>query len=372
VATDYYEVLGVSRDATPDEIKRAYRRLARQYHPDANPDDPDAEARFKEVALAYETLSDPDRRARYDRFGAETPGEPMFGAGGLGDIFEAFFGGASPFGGGGGGGGGRPAGPPPGADLEVALELSFEEAVFGAQREVTVRTAVPCEVCEATGAAPGTSPTRCPDCGGTGQVRRVRSSFLGQMVTAGPCPRCGAMGQVIASPCPECSGDGRVVGERSYLIDVPPGVNDADTLRLPGRGAVGPRGGRHGDLFVRLAVRPHPRFERAGFDLVSELRLGIAQAALGTHVRFETLDGTEDLVVPAGTQSGRVFRLRGRGVPHLQARGRGDLLVRAVVEVPTSLSGEEESALRRYADARGEDVAPADTGLLSRIRSAFK
>lgn len=371
MAADYYAVLGVSRDATPDEIKRAYRRLARQYHPDANPDDPQAEARFKEVALAYETLSDPDRRARYDRFGAEGPGEPVFGAGGIGDIFEAFFGGASPFGGG-GGGAARPAGPPRGADIEVALELPFEEAVFGAQREVGVRTAVPCEVCEATGAAPGTSPTRCPDCGGTGQVRRVRSSFLGQMVTAGPCPRCGSVGQIVASPCQVCGGDGRLVGERTYRIDVPPGVNNGDTLRLAGRGAVGPRGGALGDLFVRVAVLPHARFERSGFDLVSELRLGIAQAALGTHVRFETLDGTEDLLVPAGTQSGRVFRLRGRGVPHLQGRGRGDLLVRAVVDVPTSLSGDEEAALRRYADARGEEVTPADTGLLSRIRSAFK
>jgi molecular chaperone DnaJ len=370
VAADYYEVLGVPRDASGEDIKRAYRRLARQYHPDANPGDPQAEARFKEIAVAYETLSDPDRRARYDRFGAEGPGEPMFGGGGIGDIFEAFFGGGSPFGG--GGGQARPAGPPRGADIEVALELPFEEAVFGAQREVKVRTAVACEVCEATGAAPGTSATRCPDCHGTGQVRRVRPSILGQMVTAGPCPRCGALGQVVESPCPECGGDGRLIGERSYMIDVPPGVDSGSTLRLTGRGAVGPRGGGYGDLYVSIAVRPHPRFERSGFDLVSELHVGLAQAALGAHVRYETLDGTEDLVVPAGTQSGRVFRLRGRGVPHLGGRGRGDVLVRVVVDVPTSLSGDEEAALRRYAQLRGEDVAPADTGFFSRIRSAFK
>lgn len=368
---DYYEVLEVARDASQDDIKRAYRRLARQYHPDANPGDPAAEARFKEIAVAYETLSDPDRRARYDRFGADGPGEPVFGAGGIGDIFEAFFGGGSPFGG--GASSARPAGPPRGAELEVEVDLPFEEAVFGvAEKEVAVRTAVPCETCEATGAAPGTSPDRCRDCGGSGQVRRVRQSILGQMVTAGPCPRCGGLGKVIPSPCQACRGEGRLVGERSYLVDVPPGVDNGSTLRLSGRGAAGPRGGGTGDLYVRIVVRPHPRFERAGTDLVSDVRIGVAQAALGTHLRFETLDGDEDLVVPAGPPGGRGFRRRGRGVPHLGGRGRGDLIVRVVVEVPTELSAEEESALRRYAELRGEDVAPADTGFFSRIRSAFK
>lgn len=372
MATDHYAVLGVPRDASQDDIKRAYRRLARQLHPDANPDDPQAESRFKELAAAYETLGDPQRRARYDRYGADGPVDAGFG-GGIGDIFEAFFGGGSPFGGGGGGGGrAGPSGPPRGADLEVGLELEFEEAVFGAQRTVSVRTAVACETCEATGAAPGTTPLRCQDCGGSGQVRRVRQSILGQMVTAGPCPTCGGLGQVVPEPCPECRGEGRLVGERSYVVDVPAGVDTGSTLRLSGRGAAGPRGGGYGDLYVTLRVRSHPRFERAGADLVHELHLGVAQAALGTHLEFETLDGTEDLVVPAGTQPGRVFRLRGRGVPQIGGRGRGDLLLRVAVDVPTDLSREEAEAMRRFAELRGEVVAPAEQGFLSRIRSAFK
>ncbi|MGH9245107.1 MAG: molecular chaperone DnaJ [Acidimicrobiales bacterium] len=379
MASDYYALLGVGRDATADDIKRAYRRLARELHPDANPGDPDTEALFKEVARAYEVLSDPDRRRRYDAFGPDGvgatvgggAGDPFGFGGGLGDIFDAFFGGGrggSVFTGGMGG----PATAPRGTDLEVVAELSFETAVFGGEHELTVRTAVACETCEATGAAPGSRPTTCPDCGGTGQVRRVRQSILGQMVTAGRCGRCSGFGRVIERPCADCRGEGRRIADRVYTVDIPPGVETGSTLRLTGRGAAGVRGGGYGDLYVHVKVLPHPRFARDGDDLVADVHIPVTQAALGTAVEFETLDGVEDLVIPRGTQSGRVFRLRGRGVPRLGGRGRGDLHVRVVVDVPDDLSPEEEGLLRQLAELRGDEVAPPEgKGFFSRVKSAF-
>lgn len=367
MADDYYDLLGLSRDATAEEIKRAYRSLARQLHPDTNPD-PAAADRFKQVAQAYEVLSDPEKRERYDRYGAEgIGGGDPFGGAGINDIFDAFFGGGSPFGGRRG-----PSGPPRGADLEVVVDLAFEEAVFGTRQPVAVRTAVACEACEATGAQPGTQPATCLECAGVGQVQRVRQSFLGQMVTNSVCPRCNGQGQVIADPCPTCGGEGRTVVERTYTVDIPAGVDTGSTLRLTGRGAAGPRGGGHGDLYVHVRVQSHARFTREGADLHCELPISFAQAALGAHLEFATLDGTEDLVIPRGTPSGREFRLRGRGVPHLERRHRGDLIVRVVVEVPMDLTSEQEDLLRAYADLRGDAVGPADAGLLSKIRSAFR
>jgi molecular chaperone DnaJ len=374
VAGDYYELLGVTRSADADEIKRAYRKLARELHPDTNPD-PAATERFKEIAVAYETLRDPERRRRYDTFGPEGAaggaGDPFgFGGGaGMGDIFDAFFGSQSPF-----GGRARPrrTGPPPGADMELTLDVDFTEAVFGTPRDVTLRLPVPCDTCQATGAEPGTSPERCAECNGSGQVQRVRQSILGQMVTAGPCPRCGGLGEAISRPCTDCRGEGRRTEERTYTVDIPAGVDNGSTLRLSGRGAAGPRGGPLGDLYVHLRVRPHARFTRNGTDLVDELRLPLTQATLGAALRYETLDGVEDLAIPAGTQTGRVFRLRGRGVPRLDGGGRGDLLVQVVVETPTGLGREEEELLRRLAELRGEDVADPDGGIFSKIRSAFR
>ena len=379
---DFYGDLGVSSDATADEIKKAYRKLARELHPDANGGDPVAEERFKLVTVAYETLRDPERRRRYDMFGPEglrgsgAPGggaggfEDLFGAG-LGDLFNSFFGG----GGGGFGqsrGRGGQAGPPRGADMEVTVDLDFRSAVFGTSKEIRVRVPVPCETCDATGAKPGTSPVTCSTCGGAGEVRQVRQSILGQMVTSRPCPTCGGTGQEITSPCPDCRGEGRRTEEKAYTVDVPAGVDDGNTLQLGGRGAAGPRGGRPGDLFVHLRVRADDRFIRQGNDLVHVLHVPMSQAALGAHLRYETMDGTEDLVIPRATQPGKVFRLRGRGVPDVNGRGRGDLLVQVVVDTPTELTKEQEEILRLFAAARGEEVAPAETGFLAKVRSAFK
>jgi molecular chaperone DnaJ len=368
-ARDHYEVLGIGRAAAPEEIKRAYRRLARELHPDTNPD-PSAETEFKEVARAYEVLSDPERRQRYDTFGDDEMAMgrgTSQGFGGLGDIFDAFFGG-SPF----GGGGARAGGPPSGPDLEAAITLDFEDAVFGTQAPVSVRTAVVCIECEGSGARPGTYPSTCTDCGGSGQVQRVRQSILGQMVTAGPCPRCQALGSIIDHPCAACQGEGRVIDEQTYTVEIPAGIEDGRAVRLAGRGAAGPRGGRPGDLYIHVRVRPHDRFERHGNDLLCELPISFAQAALGCLLHFATLDGVEDLVIERGTQTGRLLRLRGRGVPYVEGRGRGDLIVQVVVETPTQLNTEEDELLRRLALLRGEDVAPQEEGFFSKIRSAFK
>lgn len=371
--TDYYELLEISRDADGTEIKRAYRVAARRYHPDANPGDSEAETRFKEVAKAYETLSDPDKRRHYDRFGADGPqggGDPFGGGGGFGDIFDAFFGAGG--GGAGFGGPGPRSGPTQGPDLEVTVEIDFETAVFGGSEEVTVRTAVPCDDCEASGAKPGSHAERCGQCGGAGQVRQVRQSILGQMVTAVVCPVCRGAGEVIADPCDTCDGEGREVLEKPYTVDIPGGVDSGSTLRLSGFGAVGPRGGGRGDLYVHVRVRAHDRFEREGYDLIHELHLPFTQAALGVSLEFETLDGTEEIEVPRGTQAGRVFRLRGKGVPHVRGRGRGDMLIRVVVDTPVDLGHDVEEALRSIAELRGEPVAPPEKGFMSRIKSAFQ
>jgi len=373
MAQDFYQLLGVERDASADEIKKAYRKLARELHPDKNPGNKEAEERFKQVSRAYEVLSDDQKRAQYDRFGEAGMGggggDPF--AGGFGDIIDAFFGGGSPFGGGAGRSG--PSGPPRGQDLEVVLDVSFVDAVFGSQQEVRVRSAVVCEDCGGSGAARGTSPTTCPDCRGAGQVRRVRQSMLGQMVTTNACARCSGTGEIISTPCASCRGEGRKIKEVTLTVEVPAGIDTGQTLRLTGRGAVGPRGGGAGDLYVHLRVAAHDRWRREEDDLVTDVPVSIAQAALGTEMDLETLDGPEHLVIPAGVQHGHEFVLRGRGVPRLtsggRSRGRGNLRARVMVDVPTKLSGEERELLRRFAELRGETVN--DDGLVAKIKSAF-
>ena len=364
---DFYELLGVSRRATDGEIKAAYRRLARELHPDSGHGDPEAEERFKLVTLAYETLRDPEKRQVYDTYGAEglRQGARSGGVdfGDVSDIFEAFFGRGF-------GGGVTRRGPPQGSDVEVAARLTFAEAVFGAEPEVTVRAAVTCDTCAGSGARPGTSPVTCTSCRGAGEVRRVRQSILGQMVTSAPCPTCGGIGEEVPSPCTECGGDGRVVEERVLTVKVPPGVDDGSVLRVPGGGAVGPRGGPPGDLYVHLRVAADPRFRREGADLIHELHVPVTQAALGAVLSIETLDGPQEVDLPAGSQTGKVIRLRGLGVPH--RRGRGDLLLALLVDTPTDLTPEQTELLRELAASRDETVKPPDSSVIGRIRSAFR
>ncbi len=362
---DFYEVLGVSRGASDDELKRAYRQLARELHPDSGHGDPAAEERFKLVTLAYETLKDPEKRRVYDVHGAEGLRQGArsggFDFGDVGDVFEAFFGR--------GFGGGR-GGPPQGADVQTAARLTFPEAIFGAEPEISFRAAVTCETCEGSGARPGTSPVTCSGCGGSGEVRRVRQSILGQMVTSGPCPESAGMGERISTPCADCGGEGRVLEDRELQVKVPAGVDDGIVLRVPGGGAVGPRRGPPGDLYVHLQVEADERFGRDGADLIYVLRVPVTQAALGAHLTIETLDGDHEIELPAGTQTGRQIRLRGLGIPH--RRGRGDLVVTVVVETPDELSVEQQELLRQLAEARGEPVDPPGTSVLGRIRSAFR
>jgi molecular chaperone DnaJ len=367
---DFYEILGVSRSSTDDEIKKAYRALARQYHPDANPGDDAAEARFKEVSVAYETLRDPEKRRRYDTFGPEGLGAAAgFGGGefGLNDLFDAFFGGDA-FGRARGN-----AGPPRGQDAETVIELTLFEAAFGVTRSLDLSMPVECETCGGVGAAEGTHPETCKTCDGRGEVHQTRRSILGQLVTSGPCPECGGLGTIVSSPCPTCRGEGRHRGSRELDVEVPPGIDDGQRLRLTGRGPAGARGGSPGDLYVGVRVQPDPRFERRGDDLFHLHRIALAQAALGTQLEIETLDGNEPMTVAPGTQPGAISRIRGRGVPSLRTGRRGDLVVQLDVEVPTNLSAEEAELLVQFAEMRGESVtSPKEHGLFSRIRSAFQ
>jgi len=360
---DYYQILDVDRTASQDEIKRAYRKLARELHPDANPGNAQAEGKFKEVAEAYEALGDPEKRARYDRFGTSGGGggaDPF--AGGLGDLFDAFF---NP-------GGGRSAATEQrGADLEAIAQLTLEDAVEGVTKDVTVRTAVACDTCEATGAGPGSEATRCQQCGGTGQVRQVRQSILGQMVTTAACSMCAGEGVTISAPCGDCSGEGRIVKEQTYAVDVPAGVDTGSTLRLTGRGAVGRRGKGTGDLYVQIRVANHERFVRDGDDLLAELHLPMTQAALGANVMFDSIQGAVEVDIAPGSQTGARFRFKDQGVPKLQGRGKGELILTVVVDTPDQLTPEQDELLRMFAKEREEAVKDPDDGLLGRFKSKF-
>jgi molecular chaperone DnaJ len=362
---DLYAVLEVEPTATPDELKRAYRRLARQLHPDANPGDPAAEARFKEVSQAYEILSDPERRANYDRFGADVGAQNPFGAGSVQDIFDMFFGGM-------GARGPQRRGPQPGPDAEITVVITLDEAAFGATREVSVTLPQRCGDCAGSGCAPGTSPVTCEECDGTGEVRRVRNSILGQMVTSMPCTRCAATGSRIETPCATCRGDGRTNGTATLTVQIPAGVEDGSTMRLADRGPAGPRGGPNGRLFVHLAVEPDERFERHGDDLHHEAHIAFTQAALGAQIEVPTLRASAVVDVEPGSATGTVHRIRHEGVTHLHGRGRGDLFIHLVVDVPTSLDETSADLLRQLAAHRGEVVAEASGGLFSRRRGAKK
>ena len=347
---DYYEVLGVTREADANELKKAYRKLAVQFHPDRNPGDARAEAAFKEAAEAYQVLNDPEKRELYNRFGHEGP--QRMGGGGFrdaGDVFSAF---SDIFGDLFGGGGGR--GPAPGGDIEAAVELSLKEAATGVTKEIRFRRRSPCTDCKGTGSEAGTFPETCPQCRGRGQV--VHSQGFLMITTA--CNRCGGAGQVIRHACPACKGEGVIPVDDRISVTIPAGVEDGATLRVAGRGEASSRGGRAGNLYVGIHVAADPRFERDGADLHTEIDMSFAQAALGTKVEVPTLDENETIEIARGTQPGDTVVLRGRGLPHLRERGSGDLIVHLRLVVPASLTAEQEERLRAFAEALGDVVPP--------------
>ncbi len=353
---DYYELLGLNRGATVAELKAAYRRLAREHHPDANNGDTSSEAIFKEISEAYAVLSDPEARERYDRFGHNGV---KAGAGGfdfdLGSIFDSFFG-HDPFGGSNRRG---PAGPPPGDDQEVVVRLKFAEAIFGTEATVNLRSAVRCDKCDGEGTAPGTTRSRCGVCDGAGQVRQVRNSVFGQMVTAAPCNHCRGLGEQIDSPCKSCRGGGVRTEKVTHTLTVPPGVEPGSVLRAVGRGHAGARGGTSGDLFVHLEMESSKTFAREGQNLIAELSITMLQAALGARVSFETLDGrdgTEKVVIKPGTQPGDMLRLRGLGVPRSNGRGRGDLHLFVKIEIPRKLTSKQTDLLAKVAQELGDQT----------------
>lgn len=382
MARDYYGSLGVASDAGTDEIKRAYRRLARELHPDVNPD-PAAQERFAEVSAAYEVLSDPEKRRMVD-LGGDPLGNGGGGGGaggdafsqfGFGDIMDAFFGGQ---------GGGRGRGPrsrvQPGADALIRMQLTLEDCATGVTRDLEVETAVLCTQCTGTGCAPGTSPVMCDICAGRGEVQSVQRSFLGQVVTARVCPNCRGFGEVIPDPCGKCGGDGRVRSRRSVGVRIPPGVGDGMRVRLAGQGEVGSGGGPAGDLYVEVEEEPHALFTRDGADLHCTVKLPMTAAALGTALPLPTLDGSEEITIDAGTQTGTVRTLRGKGMPRLRSTGRvdghGDLMVHVEVTVPTNLKPEQAELLRQLAALRGEEQPGVGAGrnghgLFGRLRDSF-
>ena len=360
---DYYEVLGVQKGASEEEIKKAYKKMARKYHPDLNPGDKDAEEKFKEVNEAYEVLSDAEKKARYDQFGFAGV-DPNFGAGGggygggagfdfgdLGDIFGSFFGG--------GFGGGQtrrnPNAPQRGESIRMNLTISFEEAAFGCEKELGLDRYESCETCHGSGAAPGTSPETCPDCGGSGVVQTRRQTPMGVFASTAPCSRCGGRGKIIKEPCKDCRGSGMVRRRRKIQASVPAGIDNGQTISIRGQGHAGKNGGPAGDLLVTITVRPHELFRREGTSVLCEAPITFPQAVLGAELEIPTIDGKVKYDIPEGTQSGTTFRLKGKGIPALNGRGRGDQYVTVYIETPRNLNREQKEALKKFAEAVGEN-----------------
>ena len=368
---DYYDILGVPRGSSDAEIKRAFRKLAQQWHPDINTE-AGADERFKEINEAYQVLSDPGRRQAYDLFGRAGVGTgaegfgPFGGFQGFGDLFDAFFGQGAP-------GAARRGRPPAGADLRYDLRLTFEESMRGVEKEIEFSALARCEACAGSGAKAGTEATICPGCGGSGEVRTVRSTMLGQMVNVAACPRCGGQGRIIETPCPTCHGAGRTERKRKLHVSIPAGIDEGHQVRLSGEGEAGPGGGPFGNLYVVTHVAPHPRLKRQDTELYLELPISMTQAALGTTVAVPTADGEETIEIKPGTQPGTEVRLRGRGVPHLRRSGvRGDLHVLVDVIVPTKLTRRQRELLVEFAAQTGEATnGRGEKGILGKIKDAI-
>ena len=358
---DYYEVKRIQKGASEDEIKKAYKKLARKYHPDMNPGDKEAEEKFKEVNEANEVLSDPEKKARYDQFGFAGV-DPNYGAGAgggaygggfdfgdLGDIFGSFFGGGF-----GGGQRRNPNAPQRGESIRASVSVSFTEAAFGCEKSVTLERSEQCPTCKGNGCAPGTTPEICPDCHGTGTVQTRRQTPMGVFASNGPCRKCGGTGRLIHQPCPDCRGTGAVRKRKTIKVNIPAGIDHGQTISLRGQGNAGKNGGPAGDLLITVMVQPHELFRRDGVDVFCEAPITFAQAVLGAELEIPTIDGKVKYSIPEGTQTGTVFRLKGKGIPVLNGRGRGDQYVTVTIETPRNLNKEQKEALRRFSETLGE------------------
>ncbi|MDK2822668.1 MAG: molecular chaperone DnaJ [Clostridia bacterium] len=375
---DYYEVLGINKDASETDIKKAYRKLARQYHPDVNPGDKEAEVKFKEVKEAYEVLSDPEKRARYDQFGHSGVDPNGFGGfgtqdfGGFGDIFDMFFGG--------GFGGQTRRGPRKGADLRYDLTIEFEEAAFGTEKTITIPRWETCSQCEGSGARKGTRPETCPKCKGTGQVAHTQRTPLGHFQTIRTCPECEGEGKVIKNPCPECKGKGKVRNNKKVQIKIPAGVDTGSRLRMAGEGEAGELGGPPGDLYIFITVKPHKYFIRHDDDIYYELPITFVQAALGAEIEIPTLEGKVKFKIPEGVQTDTIFRLKGKGIRNVQGYGKGDQHVKVKVVTPRNLTSEQKELLKKFAGTLGEhqhhieedEASPKEKSFFERVKDAFK
>lgn len=374
---DYYEVLGISKGASDDEIKKAHRKLAKKYHPDLNKDNPEAAEEFKELNEAYEVLSDKDKRAKYDQFGFAGV-DPNYGGGGggfggfggfdmgdLGGIFDAFFGG------GGGSSRSRRNAPQRGETLQQRLMLSFEEAAFGCEKEITIGRVESCEACGGSGAAPGTSAETCSRCRGSGTVTQTQRTPLGMFQTQSPCPECRGTGKIIKTPCKKCAGKGKVRNSRTLKVKIPAGIDDGQSIQLRGQGGAGTNGGPAGDVIVTIGIRPHPLFTREGSDVLCEIPISFTQAALGVTLQVPTIDGKIEYQVPEGTQTGTVFRMRGKGIQNVNGRGRGDQFVRVNIEVPKNLSQKQKDLLREFEESSNANHT-ARQSWWDKVKNAFK
>ena len=375
---DYYEVLGVSKGASDDEIRKAHRKLAKKYHPDLNRDNPEAAEKFKELNEAYEVLSDKDKRAKYDQFGFAGV-DPNYGAGqggfgggfdmgDLGDIFGSFFGGGF----GGGSTRSRRNAPQRGETLQQRIMLSFEEAAFGCEKEITNNRTETCEECGGSGAEPGTSPETCSNCRGSGVVTQTQRTPLGMFQTQGACPNCRGTGKIIRKPCKKCGGAGRVRKSKTLKVNIPAGIDDGQSIQLRGQGGAGVNGGPAGDVIVTISIRPHPIFTREGQDVVCEIPISFAQAALGDTLQVPTIDGKVSYDIPEGTQTGTVFRLKGKGIQNVNGRGRGDQYVRVNIEVPRNLTHRQKELLREFENSTTDENQTQRKGFWDKVRDAFK
>ncbi len=369
---DYYEVLGVNKNASDDDLKKAYRKLAKKYHPDVNPGDKTAEAKFKEASEAYQVLNDSKKRAQYDQFGHDAANFSGYNQGfsggfegfGFDDIFESFFGGGF-------GGSARRGGAQKGRDITHNIKISFNDAAFGVEKEINIRKMEPCNTCEGTGAKKGTQKETCSTCKGSGQIKQNQNTPFGQFVNVTTCNVCKGEGTIIKEPCNTCRGKGQVRKSKKIKVKIPAGIDDGQTISLRGEGDVGIKGGPPGDLYINIAVEPHPIFQRQGFDVICEFPVTFVQAALGDNLEIPTIDGKVKYTLPEGTQSGTVFRLRNKGIPNIRGYGRGNQYLKIIIEVPTNLSEKQKEILREFSELDTDNIHQQRKGFFEKMKNAL-